>query len=249
MCTLSFLRLSQGYSLMMNRDESPARPHPEDIRQATVLGAGDKPLRVAYPVDPLSSGTWVGANDHGVALALMNQFPAGYTAPAAPVSRGRLIPEALRAQTAITALERVAALDLKQTAPFLLVGMDEDSEPLSLGWDGKRLERRMYADGALQLASSAYKAGEVLPSREAQFDLALKSMEGANAAQVLARQEAYHLSEEPEPGPLAVWTTRPDARTVSFTHLLVLPKQVTLRYLDREAKDAGEGPVEIKLAR
>jgi hypothetical protein len=249
MCTLSFLRLPQGYSLMMNRDESPLRPKPEQIKQAVIEGADGAPRRVIYPVDPSSQGTWIGANDQGVALALMNQHPQGYERPAKTESRGRLIPEALKAASAITALERIAALDLGATPPFMAVGFDEQGAPLSLRWDGRHLERRLYADGALELGSSSYQADEILPQREAQFDLMLKATEGADAPAVLAAQEAYHFSEEPAPGPAAVWMTRDDARTVSYTHLLVQPKQVLLRYLEREAKDAGEGPVDLRLAR
>jgi hypothetical protein len=249
MCTLSFLRLKSGYSFMMNRDESPKRPKPEQIRQASIEGVDGAVRRVLYPVDPGSSGTWVGTNDQGVVLALMNQYPAGYQRPEGALSRGRLIPEGLRAGTAITALERVAAMDLKSTPPFLLVGADEQGAPLSLGWNGEHLERKLYPDGALELSSSGYQPHEVLPAREAQFDLMLQGIEGRDEAEVLAAQEAYHFSQEPEPGPLAVWMTRADSRTVSFSHFLIQPKLIFLRYWDRDAKEAGEAAAEIRLSR
>lgn len=249
MCTLSFLRVPGGYSVMMNRDESPLRPKPEDIKQAIVEGSDGVGRRVIYPVDPSSQGTWIGANDKGVVIALMNQHPKGYTRPAAAVTRGRLVPEALKAASAITALERIAALDLGATPPFMAVGFDDQGAPLSLRWDGSHLERRLYADGALELSSSSFQSEDILPRREAQFDLMLKSVEGKDAAEVLDAQQAFHFSEEPAPGPAAVWMTRDDARTVSYTHLLVQPKQTLLRYLDREAKEAGEGPVDVRLSR
>jgi len=249
MCTVSFLRLKQGYSLMMNRDEQPSRAKPEQIRQANVEGSEGGTRKVIYPVDPSSGGTWVGANGQGVALALMNQYPEGYKRPEKTETRGRLIPEGLRAGTAIHALERVAALDLGLTPPFILIGVDEESAPLSLRWDGAKLERRLYPDGALELSSSGYKPGEVLPLREGQFDVMLKGIEGQGEAEVLAAQEAYHFSQEPEPGPLAVWMTRPDSRTVSFTHALVLPEKIFLRYLDRDAHEAGEAAVALQLKR
>jgi hypothetical protein len=244
MCTLSFLRLPSGYSVMMNRDESPQRPKPEQIKQTVIEGSDGVGRRVIYPVDPVSQGTWIGANDQGVVLALMNQRPPGHQMPATAESRGRLIPEALKAASAITALERIAALDLSATPPFKAVGFEEGQAPLSLRWDGQHLERKLYADGALVLSS----LDEMQSQRESQFDVMLNSIEGKDAAEVLAAQEAFHLSEEPEPGPLAVWMTHERARTVSYTHLLVQPKQILLRYLDREAREAGEGPVEVRLA-
>ncbi len=234
---------------MMNRDESPLRPKPEDIKQAVLEGAEGVGRRVIFPVDPNSQGTWIGANDKGVVIALMNQHPKGYTRPVKTQSRGRLVPEALKAVSAITALERIAALDLSATPPFMALGFDDQGAPLSLRWDGAHLERRLYADGALELSSSSFEPDDILPRREAQFDLMLKSVEGKDAAEVLDAQQAFHFSEEPAPGPVAVWMTRDDARTVSYTHLLVQPKTTLLRYLDREAKEAGEGPVDVRLSR
>jgi hypothetical protein len=245
MCTLSFLRLPEGYSVMMNRDESPLRPKPEQIKQSVLEGSDGIARRVIYPVDPTSQGTWIGANDKGVVLALMNQRPKGYQLPEKTESRGRLISEGLKADSAITALERIAALDLSATPPFKAVGFEEGHAPLSLRWDGQHLERKLYADGALVLSS----LDELQGQREGQFDVMLNSIEGKDAAEVLAAQEAFHLSEEAGPGPLAVWMTHELARTVSYTHLLVQPKQALLRYLDREAKEAGEGPVDVRLAR
>ena len=111
------------------------------------------------------------------------------------------------------------------------------------------MERRLYADGALELSSSGFQPDEVLPMREAQFDLALQTVEGKDAAEVLAMQEAFHLSEKPEPGPHAVWMTRPESRTVSLTHFLVQPKRIVMRYWDREAREAGEAPALLQLTR
>jgi hypothetical protein len=230
MCTLSYFRLSQGYSLMMNRDESPARP--------PAAGLHDDGARL-YPVDPAAGGTWIGVNKAGAAFALMNQYPAGYVRPADAQSRGRLIPAALEAAGAGAGLERVAALDLSRTPPFLLAGFEEAHAPLSLRWDGRRLERRLYADGALMLSSSGFKPEAVLPGREAQFDLLLDTLTGADDAEVLAAQQAFQLSQQPEPGPYAVWMTRPDSRSVSLSHVLVLPRRVTLRHHLREDLEAG----------
>ena len=56
---------------MMNRDENPARPKPEQIRQASIASDSGESRRVLYPVDPSSKGTWVGVNEQGVTLALM----------------------------------------------------------------------------------------------------------------------------------------------------------------------------------
>jgi hypothetical protein len=249
MCTVSFLRLKQGYSLMMNRDESPSRPAPETLAQP-VLDGPSGARRVIYPVDPTSGGTWVAASERGAAFCLLNQHPQGWQRRPGLVSRGRLLPLALAADTAIAGLERVAGEDLSSTAPFLLVGVDEQQAPLSLFWDGQKLERRLHTEAPGLWTSSAFKPETVDQTRRELYQRSLGGLPPqVEDAELLAGQEAFHFSEEPEPGPLAVWMTRADARTVSYTHVLMLPKQGLLRYLDRETREAGQSALLVTLAR
>ena len=208
MCTLSFLRLSSGYSLMMNRDESPLRPQSDELRQVALGQMGN----ALYPVDPVSQGTWIGVNDRGLAFALMNQYPSGYQFRPGSPSRGRLIPEALFGRSAGGGLERVAAMELLQTPPFQLLGFEDGHAPLAILWDGSHLERRLYPDGALQLSVSPINDKQALLTREAQFDLMLQEHKGGAEAELLALQEGYHSSV-------------PD-----LTHVLVLPKHSVVRY-------------------
>lgn len=248
MCTLSYLPLSQGYSLMMNRDESPQRPLAETVQQSRLDGVCG-PIDALYPVDGAAGGTWIGVNEDGIAFALMNQYPDGYQRPMGAQSRGRLIPEALKVDGAMLGLERVAALDLSKTPPFILLGFETAQAPVSLRWDGQRLERRLYPEGALTLSSSAFKPDEVLPARRALFDRMLAGLQGPDEAAAMAAQEQYHLSEEPEPGPFAVFMTRPDSRTVSFEQVLVLPRQVLLRHRLREECQAALPGAMLRLTR
>lgn len=238
MCTLSYLPLSQGYSLMMNRDESPQRLPAQALRLSRLDGVCG-PIQTLFPVDGAAGGTWIGVNEDGISFALMNRYPDGYQRPLGAQSRGRLIPEALRVDGAMLGLERAAALDLGLTPPFILLGFETAQAPVSLAWDGQRLERRLYPEGALTLASSAFKPDEVLPVRRALFDRMLAGLQGPDEAAALAAQEAYHLSEEPEPGPFAVFMTRPDSQTLSVEQVLVLPRQIVVRHRLREECQAA----------
>ncbi|HXC62875.1 MAG TPA: NRDE family protein, partial [bacterium] len=215
-----------------------------------VLEGPSGPRRVLYPVDPGSQGTWVGMSERGTSYGLLNQHPEGWQRRRGLQSRGRLVPLALAADTAIAGLERVASENLADTAPFLLVGVDEGQAPLSLRWDGRELERRLYPEGPGLWTSSAFEPKAVDAARQELFQCRLSALpRNAEDADVLALQEAFHFSQEPEAGPWAVWMTRDDARSVSYTHLMMLQKQGVLRYLDRKAKDQGEAPLVIALAR
>jgi Transport and Golgi organisation 2 len=87
MCTLTVVTGSDTYRIAMNRDEKTAR------------GAGMPPemhefdaTRAIYPNDG-DGGTWIAANDCGVALALLNWNDIAAPGKAVKTrSRGRVIP-------------------------------------------------------------------------------------------------------------------------------------------------------------
>lgn len=75
-----------GFRVAFNRDESRRRPAglPPVAR---VYG----PRRALHPVDPVSGGTWIGVNDAGLALALLNVYaPAPTPRPPDDVRRAAL---------------------------------------------------------------------------------------------------------------------------------------------------------------
>lgn len=241
MCTLSLLRLRQGYSLMMNRDESPSRPPATEMAG---LAGDDGVVRALFPVDPPSGGSFVGVNAQGVSFALLNQHPEGYAAPDGLQSRGRLVPLALEATSAGGGLERVAALDFSRTAPFMLVGVDEAGAPLSLRWDGRELTRRMHADGAWQTASSRVLGEQILPQRARAFDRLLEGLAERDDAGILEAQQAYHLDAESR-----VWLERPELQSVSVSHCLVLPQKAFLRHWLRQDLESGQEARQASLIR
>jgi hypothetical protein len=245
MCTLSLLRLRRGYSLMFNRDESPRRAAARDF--AGLADGAGAPWAL-FPVDPPSGGTFVGTNRAGASYAILNQHPAAYTRPEGAQSRGRLIPLALAEGQAIRGLEAVAQQDLSRTPPFLLVGVDEGEAPVSLRWDGVELQRRLHGDGAYQTASSARFAERALPLRRRLFDAMLQRLPELDDAAILAAQEAYHLSPEPDET-VAVWMRREEARSVSLSHVLVLPEFTVLRHWPREDREAARPPLQHTLVR
>src|SRR5262249_53561059 len=77
---------------------------------------------VILPVDPLSGGTWIGANDAGLAVALINRYPVlKRAALGVSMTRGIIVPNILGAASTPAALERVTALDLTRFDPFQLL--------------------------------------------------------------------------------------------------------------------------------
>ena len=78
MCTVSWLRQSNGYQLFCNRDEKRTR-RPSSGPQLLVRDG----VRFLAPIDADFGGTWIAVNEFGLSLVLVNRG-SGITRKAEP---------------------------------------------------------------------------------------------------------------------------------------------------------------------
>ena len=116
MCTVSIVPVSDGCRVVCNRDErrtraaaQPPRAFPTEVSWAT------------YPRDPVSGGTWIGVNDDGLVVALLNRTVAGSEPRVLPPSRGSIVPTLLSCPSIARAVKACDALDLGRFEAFRLV--------------------------------------------------------------------------------------------------------------------------------
>jgi uncharacterized protein with NRDE domain len=117
-----------------NRDEQLGRPSvpPELI---------DADPRVVAPRDAEADGTWIGANEHGVFVAITNRWSEADLA--GERSRGLLVRDALERETAAGAARLVeSATEADGYEGFNLLCADADAATL-LEWDGELRTRRL----------------------------------------------------------------------------------------------------------
>ena len=89
MCTVTWRAHAGGYDLFMNRDELSSRGPalPPSVRERSGV-------RVVAPVDSDGGGSWVAANEHGLAVCLLNYYPPRFEPQRREFqSRGRLVIE------------------------------------------------------------------------------------------------------------------------------------------------------------
>ncbi len=216
MCTVSWLHQGEGYAVLFNRDELRTRGHarPPRIEQrgATTL---------VLPRDSDAGGTWIGANSHGLTLALLNEYEP---APRPPLeSRGMLVDALLDSRGIPEVEERLRQLDLVRYAPFRLLSFDAAGERASARWRAETLEQRALTPADLPATSSSRDPRGAERHRRALF---ASQAEGAG----LAGLERFHESHQPERGALSPCMHRDDAATVSFTRVVVAPESVELAY-------------------
>ena len=203
MCTVTWLRQSDGYTLFSNRDEKRSRP-------PALLPALDQRngVRFLAPVDPAFGGTWIACNELGVSLALLNGIPG----PRGATSRGSLVLEIADAPSLAEVSERLESMDLTCFAAFTLVAIEPRRATLACTWDTRHLS--IDHEAVPPFASSSVDYAGVRTHRQREF-----SSLGELNVQKLRRFHASH-----------VCMHREDAQTVSFTEIRVTPAAAELIY-------------------
>ncbi|QDU65588.1 NRDE family protein [Engelhardtia mirabilis] len=234
MCTVTWVGSVGGFELFTNRDELRTRPpaHPPRL-QHTPSG-----LRFLAPVDEQGGGTWIAANECGVALCLLNHYQAApLPAGIQPRSRGLVVQDLIDASSLDEAFDALQAMDLSAVRGFRLIGLEPGGDPRLGAWDTRSLE--LLAGDAVRapLISSGFDYPGVERARQRTFE-ELQSELGGVSPRML---EQFHASERPEPGPYAVSMTRDDAWTVSHTRVVVSADAVQMHY--HSGRPSAGGPI------
>jgi hypothetical protein len=220
MCSLSFIPRSNGYLLAMNRDERLSR---EVALPATVSNIGNH--FALFPYES-SGGTWIGANDSGVALALLNRNVEEGSSRKLK-SRGRVIPQLLVAGTAGELQTAVRRLDLIGTLPFKLVAFIPDERTIiEWNWDATQLRSIIHPWTHGHWFSSGLSDSTAARKRGAVCQAAWKRARPGT----LTWLRQLHRSHRPTRGAFSICVHREDAQTVSYTELSCGERLLKLRY-------------------
>ena len=215
MCTVSWIRTVEGYDLLCNRDERLTRPRARMPRVAAMNG-----VRYIAPVDPQGGGTWIGVNEYGVTVCLVNAYSAKQ--PSSAESRGLIVRGLLSSRSSLNAIAQARRSNLSNFPPFTLVALDRDNAARAAAWDGRYVLAFPDADGLCPLTSS---------SLDHSYANKVRRHEWSRCRPInLAMLQAFHRSHRVERGPWSVCMHRDDAETVSFTHVNVSARRVQMHY-------------------
>ena len=221
MCTVTFLPGRKGYRLGMNRDEKLTRAKGLPPQPTTESGH-----TFIAPTEP-GGGTWIGLNDLGVCLALINWYSVNRHATGKTVSRGEIIPSARHARDDEAVDVALAKLPLKRINPFRLIGIFPANRTIiEWRWDLKRLTRVPHPWRAQQWISSGFDEPTAQRIRARTF-AAARRQKSFGSLEWLRRS---HRSHVPSAGPFSTCMHRNDAATVSYTEVSVAPHLCILRY-------------------
>jgi len=224
MCTVSWLHEDDGYQLFCNRDEKLSRAPALPPRMHERNG-----VHYVAPVDGNFGGAWIGANEFGVSICLLNGAKRCVETRGGGVrSRGLLLPELLCAASVADVNSRVRNLDLLPYYPFTLAVLEPGQHTSVIEWDG--LEKVIVPDGDryLPLVSSSFDPEGVRKRRREEFARRLDAAGKLDASVLLT----FHASRGRKADAYSPWMRRPDARTVSFSWIQVKSREVEFLYVN-----------------
>jgi hypothetical protein len=222
-----------------NRDEQHQRPAALSPRIA-LFGKHS----ALCPVDPASGGTWIAANDAGMAFVLLNVNDGQEnSAPLPLLSRGTVIPSLLHNATLTAALAQMSGLDVTRYAPFRLLVLDRlVLAEIHADCAQTRLVQCVRIDRPFLFTSSGLGDRLVEAPRRELFTASFGQREDW-----LAQQDRFHRHRWPECPHLSVCMSRPDARTVSYSLVDLMPEGAAFTYYPKTPDQPVE-PMRIVLA-
>lgn len=147
MCTVVFIPGKNEHSFASVRDESPLRP--KALEPNIYMS---KNVKYVSTLDPLAGGTWIGANDYGNVIILLNgAFEKHVHQNNYIKSRGLIVKELLASEMPVIDWN---LMDLKQIEPFTLVVWSSDNL-FELVWDGNEKFRKKMDASVAQIWSSS----------------------------------------------------------------------------------------------
>ena len=221
MCTVSFVPNENGFLLGMNRDESQFRPialPPE------VHGGGDE--FSIYPSEP-GGGTWIGINNSGLCLALINWHTVSTLPFEQVVSRGVVVEELIKSRTTDALFGFLHKLPIERMPPFRLIAISlRESVVTEFWWDGNRVNAVSHRWEAKHWFSSGLDEQRVEITRAEVCRQAWKEFDAGK----LSWLRRLHRSHLPERGGFSVCMHGENACTVSYTEVVICDTGGTMRY-------------------
>jgi hypothetical protein len=222
MCTVSWLRQAEGYELLCNRDERHTRKAASGPRIS-------KRNEISYiaPVDGDHGGSWIGVNEFGLTLCLLNRYsdPAREPSQRYP-SRGLLLTDLLdRSQNHLVPV-RIKDFQLDRFRPFSMLALSSDEPAILINWTGRDCIVENNAEAQMPLTSSSLSNPTPIETRRNHFQEMTRERERVDAE--LLHQ--FHTSHVPERGPYSVCMHRDDAATVSLSGVTVTGDSIGFIY-------------------
>lgn len=221
MCTLSFVPKAGGFLLAMNRDEQHTRTA---ARAPAEHRCGS--LAALYPSET-GGGTWIGINERGLCVALINWYARPQYRGEPAFSRGEIIPRLLACPSGEEMDRSLHELPSERLNPFRLFVIWGNSRGVrEYRSAGSGMERVDHPWSTNHWFSSGHDEASATTTRS----VVCRQASEESDAGTLPWLERLHTSHDPKRGADSVCMHRDDAVTVSMTILEVSGDSAAMRY-------------------
>ncbi len=223
MCTATWrFEDEDRYEVFFNRDESRAR-RPATAPSLHVLNG----VSYVAPTDKEQGGTWIGVNEAGVTLCLLNLYGPRIPAPdPRKTSRGIMLGSCMDVHRLSELAGRMAHSALRDVNPFLLLGLAPRAVPVCYRWDGTSVSMSELKAADMPVTSSSQATARVVKHRRQLLGRLLDGQSKPTREVLLT----FHRGAAEKDRATSVCMSRPDAHTVSFSHVRVEPERGLFEY-------------------
>jgi Transport and Golgi organisation 2 len=221
MCTVTWMRNREGYTLFCNRDERDTRKPAAGPCIRELHG-----VSFVAPVDGDHGGSWIGVNQFGLTLCLLNRYGDPNFDPNRMYrSRGLLLTDLLDCkQDQIR--NRLREIGANSYRAFTMLALGVNAPAMLVEWDGNQLQVNENAEEYVPLTSTSVLEPGIAVQRQKLF-AEMKSGTDGITTQLLDR---FHRSHVPERGAYSVCMHREGAATVSLSEVNVAREKVEFIY-------------------
>lgn len=237
MCTMTWFVKTDGYELFFNRDESVLRRHAD--LPSTQCHNG---VQYISPTDTDAGGTWITVNHHGITVCLLNHYQFEQLESYKDwISRGEIVRQFADTSDIGLAEKHFSSLLLNDYRAFRMFIINPQGENILCVWDGHSL--RIERNVSTPKSSSSIDAKHVKSLRRELFsDFDLPTSQ--NSQDYLQ----FHASHLPSKSKESVCMHRPEATTVSMSHVNVTQSKIEFCYADGPPCEAELGDA-VSIAR
>jgi len=218
MCTVTFVPNSDRYLIAMNRDDAYSRASTNIPSALSCNG-----VIAVFPSEP-NGGTWISANNAGLASALLNWNRPALTPKRR--SRGEIIPSLAHSGNLDEVAKSLGEVPLDGVHPFRLICFSSRERKVrEWRWDEK-LSRVDHEWEYRHWFSSGLSDDEAFARRSEIVETALAEPDALSAPWV----RRLHTFHEPGRGAFGICVHRQNGGTLSYTEVELSAIELTMHY-------------------
>lgn len=224
MCTVSWVEDREGLHIFCNRDEMRKR------EPASSPATGEQEgVTFLAPRDGRAGGTWIAANERGLAVCLLNHYNPDADGAGPFPSRGQLVLSLMSCNTLDEVRARLNVAYVQDYRPCILLIFQRGVAVDRFIWDRVTLQHEVMSRMEPQ-TSSSFMTQPVITSRISYWRNLVRQNNGLVSRELL---DAFHASHHPSKGAYSVCMHRPDAHTVSYTRVRLGHDEVQMSYQEK----------------